>query len=98
MPFHVLTGSIRVLIFQSHIYFPHLAEDIPVRDYLTERRTPQASAAIMKIIQKLFQNRILGCLKNDSMRAGFNFNQAGVPVPAIFLKLSDQSNDAFQLV
>jgi hypothetical protein len=79
---HVKAGIFGITLFQGLVDGFHLVEDIPVGDDLTQRGTPQARTAVMKIIQKFFQNRVVRRLKDDAMEPCFELYQTMVPVLA----------------
>ena len=49
---HVAAGTFSIPLGKSLVYIFHLVEDIFVGDNLAQGGTPQARAAVMKIIQK----------------------------------------------
>ena len=68
---HVAAGTFSISLGEGLIYVFHLVEDILVGDNLAQGGTPQARAAVMKIIQKFLQNRILSRLQDDVMKPFF---------------------------
>lgn len=68
---HVAAGTYCIPRCKGLVYTFHLVEDILGGNDLAQGGTPQARAAVMKIIQKFFQNRILSRLQDDAMKSLF---------------------------